>query len=50
MAVVPHPVGDEVHLHGDVSYAVILFSALSYFVQAFGEGSTWQASWFGGGT
>jgi arginine:ornithine antiporter/lysine permease len=26
-----------------VSYAVILFSALSYFVPAFGEGNTWQA-------
>jgi len=37
MAVVPHPVGDQVHLRGDVSYAVILFCALSYFVQAFGE-------------
>lgn len=28
---------------GNVSYAVILFSALSYFVPAFGEGNTWQA-------
>ena len=28
---------------GNVSYAVILFSALSYFYPAFGEGNTWQA-------
>lgn len=28
---------------GNVSYAVILFAALSYFVPAFGEGNTWQA-------
>jgi arginine:ornithine antiporter / lysine permease len=28
---------------GNVSYAVVLFSALSYFVPAFGEGNTWQA-------
>lgn len=28
---------------GNVSYSVILFSALSYFVPAFGEGNTWQA-------
>ena len=28
---------------GNVSYAVVMFSALSYFVPAFGEGNTWQA-------
>ena len=28
---------------GNVSYAVIVFSALSYFVPAFGDGNTWQA-------
>ncbi len=28
---------------GNVSYAVVLFGALSYFVPAFGEGNTWQA-------
>jgi len=28
---------------GNVSYAVILFSALSYFVPAFGDGNTWPA-------
>ena len=28
---------------GNVSYVVILFSALSYFVPVFGEGNTWQA-------
>ena len=28
---------------GNVSYLVILFSALSYFIPAFGEGNTWQA-------
>lgn len=28
---------------GNVSYAVILFSALSYFFPVFGEGNTWQA-------
>ncbi|MEO8683746.1 MAG: arginine-ornithine antiporter [Devosia sp.] len=28
---------------GNVSYAVIVFSALSYFFPAFGEGNTWQA-------
>lgn len=28
---------------GNVSYAVVLFSALSYFFPAFGEGNTWQA-------
>ncbi len=28
---------------GNVSYVVILFSALSYFYPAFGDGNTWQA-------
>lgn len=28
---------------GNVSYAVVLFSAMSYFVPSFGEGNTWQA-------
>ncbi|TCL90671.1 arginine:ornithine antiporter (APA family) [Rhizobium sp. PP-WC-2G-219] len=28
---------------GNVSYAVVMFSALSYFVPAFGDGNTWQA-------
>jgi arginine:ornithine antiporter/lysine permease len=28
---------------GNVSYAVIVFSALSYFFPAFGDGNTWQA-------
>jgi arginine:ornithine antiporter / lysine permease len=28
---------------GNVSYLVILFSALSYFIPAFGDGNTWQA-------
>ena len=28
---------------GNVSYAVIVFSALSYFFPAFGNGNTWQA-------
>lgn len=28
---------------GNVSYAVVVFSALSYFVPAFGDGNTWQA-------
>jgi arginine:ornithine antiporter / lysine permease len=28
---------------GNVSYAVIVFSALSYFVPSFGDGNTWQA-------
>ncbi len=28
---------------GNVSYAVVMFSALSYFFPAFGEGNTWQA-------
>lgn len=28
---------------GNVSYAVIMFSALSYFFPPFGEGNTWQA-------
>lgn len=28
---------------GNVSYAVVLFGALSYFWPAFGEGNTWQA-------
>lgn len=28
---------------GNVSYAVVVFSALSYFFPAFGEGNTWQA-------
>ena len=28
---------------GNVSYAVVLFGALSYFLPAFGEGNTWQA-------
>jgi arginine:ornithine antiporter / lysine permease len=28
---------------GNVSYAVVLFGALSYFVPDFGEGNTWQA-------
>jgi arginine:ornithine antiporter / lysine permease len=28
---------------GNVSYLVILFSALAYFVPVFGEGNTWQA-------
>ena len=28
---------------GNVSYAVIVFSALSYFFAPFGEGNTWQA-------
>jgi arginine:ornithine antiporter/lysine permease len=28
---------------GNVSYAVIVFSALSYFYPSFGEGNTWQA-------
>jgi arginine:ornithine antiporter / lysine permease len=28
---------------GNVSYAVVMFSALSYFVPVFGEGNTWQA-------
>lgn len=28
---------------GNVSYAVIVFSALSYFFPPFGEGNTWQA-------
>ena len=29
---------------GNVSYAVIVFSALSYFFPAFGDGNTWQAT------
>ena len=28
---------------GNVSYLVILFSALAYFIPAFGDGNTWQA-------
>lgn len=28
---------------GNVSYAVVMFSALSYFFPIFGEGNTWQA-------
>jgi arginine:ornithine antiporter / lysine permease len=28
---------------GNVSYAVLLFGALSFFVPAFGDGNTWQA-------
>ena len=28
---------------GNVSYAVVMFSALSYFFPAFGEGNSWQA-------
>ena len=28
---------------GNVSYAVVVFSALSYFFPAFGAGNTWQA-------
>ena len=28
---------------GNVSYAVVMFSALAYFFPAFGEGNTWQA-------
>ena len=28
---------------GNVSYAVVMFSALSYFFPPFGEGNTWQA-------
>ena len=28
---------------GNVSYAVLVFSALSYFVPVFGDGNTWQA-------
>jgi len=28
---------------GNVSYAVLIFSALGYFFPAFGEGNTWQA-------
>jgi arginine:ornithine antiporter/lysine permease len=28
---------------GNVSYAVVMFSAMSYFVPPFGEGNTWQA-------
>ncbi len=28
---------------GNVSYAVVMFSAMSYFVPSFGEGNTWQA-------
>jgi len=28
---------------GNVSYAVVMFSALSYFVPSFGDGNTWQA-------
>jgi arginine:ornithine antiporter / lysine permease len=28
---------------GNVSYAVLLFGALSFFMPAFGEGNTWQA-------
>ncbi len=28
---------------GNVSYAVVMFSALSYFFPSFGEGNTWQA-------
>lgn len=28
---------------GNVSYAVIVFSALSYFFPSFGDGNTWQA-------
>jgi arginine:ornithine antiporter/lysine permease len=28
---------------GNVSYAVLVFSALSYFVPIFGDGNTWQA-------
>ncbi len=28
---------------GNVSYAVVMFSALSYFIPAFGDGNTWQA-------
>ncbi|WP_102960346.1 arginine-ornithine antiporter [Mangrovicella endophytica] len=28
---------------GNVSYAVVVFSALSYFFPGFGEGNTWQA-------
>lgn len=28
---------------GNVSYAMVLFSALSYFVPVFGEGNSWQA-------
>jgi len=28
---------------GNVSYAVVVFSALSYFFPSFGEGNTWQA-------
>ncbi len=28
---------------GNVSYAVLVFSALSYFIPVFGDGNTWQA-------
>lgn len=28
---------------GNVSYAVVMFSALSYFVPSFGDGNSWQA-------
>ncbi|MDW5317494.1 arginine-ornithine antiporter [Rhizobium sp. PL01] len=28
---------------GNVSYAVVMFSALSYFAPSFGDGNTWQA-------
>ncbi len=28
---------------GNVSYAVVLFSAMAYFVPSFGDGNTWQA-------
>lgn len=28
---------------GNVSYAVVMFSALSYFLPVFGDGNTWQA-------
>ena len=28
---------------GNVSYAVVLFSAMAYFIPAFGDGNTWQA-------
>ena len=28
---------------GNVSYAVVMFSALSYFLPSFGEGNSWQA-------
>ena len=35
---------------GNVSYAVIVFSALSYFFPAFGDGNTWKAVNWGVGS